>query len=568
MSDFIKQSQGTRWPVVILFAVLSLVLWRGWRDPAEVLVPLADQLESDLRIRRLTDDCYIGLPFQGDTSNMIPVLVSKLEMGLREPLQAATRELAAIGAPAVPELRRLFDQCSSDPYLQGVLKNVVEVCALMEDPAGLPILRSGLDHAAEPLRMAAADGMTRHGLAEDYEYVLRWVNASKNTSTKVTYCKALRAMDPGRFLGDFLGWLEMGQHADLYGYLSVYATTVIDPERAKAFARAGDFHDVDSASRIYLIAPAAALGNSVLLEELLASAQGEHASRAALALDALGKVGVFAPAEEALLHDQRMEVRLSAVGVLRTIEDLSERKRLLRLGLADQVVEVRDLCLEELLMLGDPEARQRTLQLLRGTDGERGQGIKRLRRAWTANPEALDEALALLTDELAANPQRARHLSLLQAVAMIPSRAAVDVLWEQELALTGRVKGLGPFRYLCGQIWNTGPIGQAFLRTRLAQESDPFRRLDLIQWIWQDRTDESREVLLEALLNQPAGADPVARPYEVLYLADRLAVMGPASRMAPRIEWAYKESTHVVVRPALQCLLWQWYGDTRFMREQ
>jgi hypothetical protein len=150
---------------------------------------------------------------------------------------------------------------------------------------------------------------------------------------------------------------------------------------------------------------------------------------------------------------------------------------------------------------------------------------------------------------------------------MIPSQDAVDLLWAEESSLAGRVKGQSSFRYLCGQIWNTGPIGQAFLRDQLIHESEPLRRLALIEWIWQDHSDQSREVLLEAMLNEPAGADPIARPYEVLYLADRLAVMGPASRMAPRIEWVYKETTHIVVRPALQCLLWQWYGDMRFMRE-
>mgnify|MGYP000208479543 CR=1 FL=1 len=72
--------------------------------------------------------------------------------------------------------------------------------------------------------------------------------------------------------------------------------------------------------------------------------------------------------------------------------------------------------------------------------------------------------------------------------------------------------------------------------------------------------------LLEALLEPIDDLDPDARPLEILYLADRLAVMGPADVVAPRIEWVYKESTDPVARPALQCLLWQWFGDTRFMR--
>ena len=45
MNNLIKENRATRWPAVLLFAVLGLVLWQGWRDPAEVLVPLTDQLE-------------------------------------------------------------------------------------------------------------------------------------------------------------------------------------------------------------------------------------------------------------------------------------------------------------------------------------------------------------------------------------------------------------------------------------------------------------------------------------------------------------------------------------------
>ncbi|MDE0903161.1 MAG: hypothetical protein OSB42_00895 [Planctomycetota bacterium] len=567
MSEKSEKRLGARWPAVVMLVVIGLMAWRGWNTSETIPVSLEHELQQDVRIRRLTDECFIGLPFQGDTSDMIPVLVSKLEMGTREPLQAATRELAAIGAEAMPELRRLFDQCASDPFLQGVLKNVVEVCALMDDPAGLTILRSGMDHAADPLRMAAADGMTRHGMPEDYDNVFRWMDNSRNPSTKVSFCKALYAMDPDRFLADALKWLQMGHHADLYAQFCMHVTLVTDPVLAEAFGKAADFHDVNPSTRLYLIAPAAAQGNQILMEELLSIAQGEHPRLAAMALDALGRVGLDAPAEEALLHDQRLEVRLGAVGVIRSIRDLDRRAQLLRLGLADPAVEVRDLCVSELLLLGDPEARQHALQLLRGTDGERAAGIRRLRPAWGANPEAVSEALVLLKEELAANPQRARHLSLIQSVAMIPSQDAVDLLWAAESSLIGRVKGQAPFRYLCGQIWNTGPIGQAFLREQLIHESEPFRRLALIEWIWQDHSDQSREILLEAMLNEPAGADPIARPYEVLYLADRLAVMGPASRMAPRIEWVYKETTHIVVRPALQCMLWQWYGDMRFMRE-
>ena len=124
-----------------------------------------------------------------------------------------------------------------------------------------------------------------------------------------------------------------------------------------------------------------------------------------------------------------------------------------------------------------------------------------------------------------------------------------------------------PHRFICGLSWNTGEAGRALLRSRLGSETDPERRLDLIEWIWQDRSEASRETLLAAMLEPVEGLDADVRPLEVLYLADRLAVMGPADVVAPPDRVGLQGSPPTpVVRPALQCLLWQWFGDTRFMR--
>ena len=55
--------------------------------------------------------------------------------------------------------------------------------------------------------------------------------------------------------------------------------------------------------------------------------------------------------------------------------------------------------------------------------------------------------------------------------------------------------------------------------------------------------------------------DERSTPYEVLYAAGRLVRLGPAAEQAPFLKRAvYFENTHEKVRPALQCLLWSWYG--------
>ncbi|MDA0947398.1 MAG: hypothetical protein O2799_02710, partial [Planctomycetota bacterium] len=184
-----------------------------------------------------------------------------------------------------------------------------------------------------------------------------------------------------------------------------------------------------------------------------------------------------------------------------------------------------------------------------------------------ANPGAAEEAFELLAPLLRGARDRSQRIALMQSLSHIPTAEAADLLWAQISEFQGEVKGVTPHRFVCGLSWNTGEPGRQRLRSRLGEELDPLRRLDLIEWIWQDRSEASREVLMEALLQPREGLDAGARPLEVLYLADRLAVMGPAEVVAPRIEWAYKESTDPVARPALQCMLWQWFGDQRFMRE-
>lgn len=549
-----------------VLAVLALgALWSLRGETVEPSLPLHEQMALDSRIRRLTDDCGMGMLFQEDTSNLVPALVSKLEKGMSEPLKMATRELARIGAPAVPELKRLYDSAAATPFMGGVVKNVVEVCALMEDPAGLEILRISMQHANEAIRLAAADGLTRHGLPEDYERVMGWIEASSGGPARQTYAKALRAMDPDRFRADVLKWLEQGHHADLYPHVADVALGAITADEVEGFTKAASFHDVTPAARLYLIGPAAREGDVVLLEELMATAQSEHPGRVAVALDALSRMGVVEPVEEVLTHDLRVEVRLAALGSAMKVPSPPDRVRLLEIALQDGDPSVSRAALKQLTPLGHEGARARALQLLRGTQAEREAGMEALRLNWSAQPGAAAEAFALLEPELSAVEDRSERISLMQLLSHVPDERVPGVLEEQAAFFQGEVKGIAPHRFLCGLLWNSGAMGRAWLRERLLVETDPLRRLDLIEWIWQDRSPESLETLIGVLQGSPSGADPDCRAYEVLFLADRLAVMGPAQEVAPQIEWAYRECTHPVVRPALQCLLWQWFGDTRFM---
>lgn len=92
------------------------------------------------------------------------------------------------------------------------------------------------------------------------------------------------------------------------------------------------------------------------------------------------------------------------------------------------------------------------------------------------------------------------------------------------------------------------------LYERLRDEQDPIYRLDLIGMIWQDKSETSEQLLLDVLQN------PEGHPFERLWAADCLTRIAHPSTLAPLAKQFYLESTHRYVRPALQCLLWRWYG--------
>jgi len=49
-------------------------------------------------------------------------------------------------------------------------------------------------------------------------------------------------------------------------------------------------------------------------------------------------------------------------------------------------------------------------------------------------------------------------------------------------------------------------------------------------------------------------------PPELLYAAQQLASMGPAERVAPRLKRLALTVDDRLIRPALNNLLWNWYG--------
>jgi hypothetical protein len=113
---------------------------------------------------------------------------------------------------------------------------------------------------------------------------------------------------------------------------------------------------------------------------------------------------------------------------------------------------------------------------------------------------------------------------------------------------------MSAYRWFSIQASNTGPLGRAVLFERWRSEPDLERRLDLL-WAATVSDDELTATTLREVLQGERSA-----PHERLFAAERLAQNGPASEVAPLIKRATLRESDPVFRPAMNCLLWRWYG--------
>ena len=549
----------------LALVLLAGVGWFGVRASLRSgagLPTLEERYLADGRIVPLIYDCHFGKTFDAPTVDMIEVLVSKLDRGQRDPLQVAKKELAASGAAAVPDLRRLFDEVYQDRWRSGVLLSVLGTTTLMDGPWGIEMLRLGLQHPAQAVRLTALKGISRHGEATDYDMVLRFLPLAGSIQAQADYAGCMHALDPQRFCAEAAGWMRSGEYPDLWQYVLLDLTEASDPALVAQLKELAELRDEMLIP--FLLAPAARDGDAEALDELhrrLASERPAQQQIAAQALARIGRVLDVAP----LLRDPHPGVRAVAAEAL--IEALLEApagtpqgeeiEAWLAEGLSDTDSKVREMCLLALVERGDESAAAHALELLEGNVVERELGIRALRGRWEANAGSAESAFQRLIRLHEASRGRGSELriSVFQAVGHVPLRDAAEFLLEMGRRARGRVRGLEPFRWFCAQVYNTGPVGRALLRESLATESDPFRRLSLIEYIWQDHSDAARECLLGVLNGEQLD------PFERLYAADRLLRVGPAERVAPELKRFYLGCTHPVVRPAMQCLLWTWYGQ-------
>ena len=141
----------------------------------------------------------------------------------------------------------------------------------------------------------------------------------------------------------------------------------------------------------------------------------------------------------------------------------------------------------------------------------------------------------------------------LQAIGQVPVEDAARALVELSRSAQGEIANVRAARWILQQAGNTGPTGQRVLYEELLEATDPVRRLDCLESL----SGWGGPVAVELLLDFVERDD--ARPYEILYVADRLVHLGTVDRIAPVLKRVALRVTQPDVRVALQSLLWTNY---------
>ncbi len=512
------------------------------------------------------DDRLVGLlhpcpglgRFNGDTSNMLPILVGKLENSRRTVLRNVREELAATGPPAIEELARLVRRLYTEPHGSHAVVNALGVFQMSEHggiPEALAVLETCLGHPQETVRTAAVRALTEHSAPELYEELSSLVPITPS-QMYTSLWMAMHHADPVRFEEDLAAWIDAGTYRGQWAYgarlvasgatagtgdrLAVATTTVTDPE-----------------TRAFLFAALSRRDGESALEPLLAMLEDENPQERMIGLSALAFTDSIQPMVEVLRSDDHPGLRKVAASQLAPhAGELAVRDALFT-GVSDSDADTRFACLSALLAVGDEATADYALTMFDGSRGELEAVLRALAGHWSKNPGLAERARSLLERRLAdleGEPLK-RKGPVLQALGSVPGAASARLLLGVADAVADEeIHQMSGFRWVAMQASNSGPEGREVLMAAWREEEDLVRRMDLLWPATSAHDDSTREFLIEVLLAERSA------PHERLYVAERLASEGPATEIAPLLKRAARRMNDRVFRPAMECLLWRWYG--------
>ena len=528
-------------------------------------VATGPDLRRDDRLAHLVGGCSKSEPFLADTSDPIPALVSKLASGNVDPLRNAREELAAIGEPAMPALERLFHESYGEQFPAQRVQNVVEVVGWMKPTdRAHDLLALAVRHPQETIRKSAARALVKLGRPSDYDGLMELLPLSSSDS-QGDLLLALIACDRPRLEREFVAKLTDPVSQPFVDFLAPHLCTTHDPEVLAGMRAA--LPQVAGRARLYVQAAVAAQPDESVLSELrtMLFTKGNPIHRQLVA-QAMVKVGLAHEMMPLLSQtDPDVALRKATVDALSSAPFGVETRDTLRAALTDPSPEVRDVALATLTANGDAPAIDVALQMLLGSRAELESGLRALRdvlaKDAALSERVLDTLIAIQRGE--AGSGMADERTVIRAIGQVPSERAAKYVLElfdarpDVEANRAPIQGLAPHRWYVQAAGNTGAAGAPYLRRRWLAETDPARRMDLVSAICFFKNDDVRAFLLEAI------EDPRLTPPERLHVADRCARFGPMATMAPVLKRAALRMDDPILRPAFNCLLWDFYGVSK-----
>lgn len=520
--------------------------------PASGAAGLAPEC-ADERVDYLLASLVRTEAFLADTSDLIPVLVSKLAHGQQDPLHQARTELGQLGAAALPELARFVEAQMSDVEGGPRLGNAFGALMSMQDAGAHALLARGLAHPQEAVRMNAIKGLVKHPDPGDYERLSALIPMSSPESQKLI-AEALYASDQTRAEEDTLAWIADAKHPVMHAPMLL---RLCEARRAELAPRIrAVLPRATEEQALWLRGTLAANGDADALGVLRTVLREGAGPQRTLAMEVLRRVELVRELVFVLEQDPEAVRRTLAAQQVSSAATEPDVRAALQRGIGDPVREVRKACLGALVATGDGNARDVALEMLKGDKQELEDALLILRDACAKEPALAERAYSVLVGlrQGAIQPLRVEPRTIDRAIAQMPLRSAAEVLYGAALEPGNDISRVSRHRWYVQMIGNTGAAGALLLREKWKTESDPVRRLDLVSSAIYAQDDAARDFLLLVL------EDPRTTACEGLYVADRLVHFGPGRRMAPILKRYALRVDDRRVRPALNDLLWRWYG--------
>ena len=512
------------------------------------------KLAQDDRIAWLLAACPDASPFLADTGDPIAILVNKMSSGSLDPMRLAKSELSAMGETALPALRRFCEAQLVDPDGAQRLLNGLTVIGAMKTDAGTDVLVTALGHPQDTVRIEAVRGLAAHAGPAQYDALKALIPIS-TTSTQSEIGAALIRADRNRAEDDFVAWLA-GPHENAAVWIGA-TDRFCDTERPEILARFRELYPrVEGEGRLQMQAALAKHGDETALADLRTALADENPEKRTAAAHAFERVGMVSEIVPLLFDDRDETLRGMVARAISELPRTPETDAWLRKGSLDRARSVQLVCLRVLAERGDPEAFDQGLTLLEGNRADLEFGIQVLKGAWAKYPDLAARSLALLEGLRTGTvqPVRVEATTLDRAIAQIPLVEAARSLYDRARTTPGEIDSLPAHRWYVMQAGNTGPESRAWLRERWDEELDPAWRVDLVAASSFEKDEPSRQFLLRVLDSERT------TPLEMLHAANLLVHHGPTATLAPLLKRAVMRVTDPKVRPALNCLMNEWYG--------